>query len=83
MAAAGRAQSEAGRSIAITRSSMMKHPVVLIGVGEMGGVFGRGLLKLGHPVFPVIPSMPAWAAVHRHVWRARSAMAMRLGWSCR
>jgi hypothetical protein len=33
---------------------MMKHPVVLIGVGEMGGVFGRGLLKLGHPVFPVI-----------------------------
>lgn len=32
----------------------MKHPVVLVGVGEMGGVFARGLLKLGHPVFPVI-----------------------------
>ncbi|MCG6897723.1 MAG: hypothetical protein LJE61_05375 [Thiocapsa sp.] len=32
----------------------MKHPVVLVGVGEMGGVFARGILKLGHPVFPVI-----------------------------
>ncbi|NCA69526.1 MAG: hypothetical protein EOM91_05340 [Sphingobacteriia bacterium] len=31
----------------------MKGPIVLIGVGEMGGVFARGLLKLGHPVFPV------------------------------
>lgn len=32
----------------------MKSPVVIVGVGEMGGVFARGLLKLGHPVFPVI-----------------------------
>ncbi len=31
----------------------MKKPVVLIGVGEMGGVFARGLLRLGHPVFPL------------------------------
>ncbi len=31
----------------------MKQPVVLIGVGEMGGVFARGLLRLGHPVYPV------------------------------
>lgn len=31
----------------------MKSPVVLIGVGEMGGVFARGLLRLGHPVHPV------------------------------
>ena len=31
----------------------MQQPVVVIGVGEMGGVFARGLLKLGHPVFPV------------------------------
>lgn len=30
----------------------MKNPVVLIGVGEMGGVFARGILKLGHPVYP-------------------------------
>lgn len=32
----------------------MKEPVVIIGMGEMGGVFSRGLLKLGHPVFPVV-----------------------------
>jgi hypothetical protein len=31
----------------------MNDPVVLIGVGEMGGVFARGLLRLGHPVHPV------------------------------
>ncbi len=31
----------------------MKKPVVLIGVGEMGGVFARGLLRHGHPVFPL------------------------------
>ena len=31
----------------------MKKPVGMIGVGEMGGVFARGLLKLGHPVYPV------------------------------
>ncbi len=31
----------------------MKHPVVLVGIGEMGGVFARGLLRIGHPVHPV------------------------------
>ena len=31
----------------------MREPVVLIGVGEMGGVFARGLLRAGHPVYPV------------------------------
>ena len=31
----------------------MKEPVVLVGVGEMGGVLARGLLRLGHPVHPV------------------------------
>lgn len=31
----------------------MKKPVILIGVGEMGGVFARGFLRLGHPVYPV------------------------------
>ena len=30
----------------------MKDPVVLIGIGEMGGVFARGLLRAGYPVFP-------------------------------
>lgn len=30
----------------------MKDSVVLIGIGEMGGVFARGLLRAGHPVYP-------------------------------
>jgi ketopantoate reductase len=32
----------------------MESPVVLIGIGEMGGVFARALLRAGHPVYPVI-----------------------------
>jgi ketopantoate reductase len=32
----------------------MESPVILIGIGEMGGVFARGLLRAGHPVYPVI-----------------------------
>jgi ketopantoate reductase len=32
----------------------MQSPVVLIGIGEMGGVFARALLRAGHPVYPVI-----------------------------
>ncbi len=35
----------------------MKKPVVIIGMGEMGGVFARGLLKRGHPVYPVTRNM--------------------------
>jgi ketopantoate reductase len=31
----------------------MKSPVILIGIGEMGGVFARALLRAGHPVYPV------------------------------
>ena len=31
----------------------MKKPIILVGVGEMGAVFARGFLRLGHPVFPV------------------------------
>ncbi len=30
----------------------MKEPVVIIGIGEMGSVFARGILRLGHPVYP-------------------------------
>ncbi len=36
---------------------IMKKPVVIIGIGEIGGVFARGLLRLGHPVYPVTRSM--------------------------
>lgn len=32
---------------------MAKKPIVVIGLGEMGSVFARGLLRLGHPVYPV------------------------------
>lgn len=32
----------------------MDKAVVVIGIGEMGGVFARGLLRTGHPVFPVV-----------------------------
>ena len=32
----------------------MKNPVVVVGVGEMGSVFARGFLRLGHPVYPVV-----------------------------
>lgn len=32
----------------------MKKPVVIIGVGEMGGVFARGFLRLAYPIFPVV-----------------------------
>ncbi len=35
----------------------MKKPVALVGIGEMGGVFARGLLKYGHPVYPVTRDM--------------------------
>lgn len=31
----------------------MKNPVVIIGIGEMGSVFARAILKLGYPVYPV------------------------------
>lgn len=31
----------------------MNKPLVIIGIGEMGGVFARGFLKSGHPVYPV------------------------------
>lgn len=35
------------------RSLTVEAPIVIVGMGEMGGVFGRALLTAGHPVFPV------------------------------
>jgi len=35
----------------------MKEPVIIIGMGEMGGVFARGFLRLGHAVYPVTRKM--------------------------
>ncbi|UCE88211.1 MAG: hypothetical protein JSW10_07505 [Pseudomonadota bacterium] len=31
----------------------MKEPIIVIGIGEMGGVFTRGFLRTEHPVYPV------------------------------
>ena len=39
-------------------ADVMKDPVVVIGVGEMGGVFARGFLRLGHAVYPVNRATP-------------------------
>ncbi len=35
----------------------MKKSIVVIGMGEMSGVFTRGLLRVGYPVFPITRSM--------------------------
>lgn len=35
----------------------MKAPIVIIGMGEMGGVFARGFLRAGHPVYPLTRDM--------------------------
>lgn len=35
----------------------MKQAVVVIGIGELGAVFARGLLRSGHPVYPITREM--------------------------
>ncbi len=35
----------------------MNKPVVIIGIGELGGVFARAFLRNGYPVYPVTRSM--------------------------
>ncbi|MBE9515358.1 MAG: hypothetical protein IME93_00120 [Proteobacteria bacterium] len=35
----------------------MKSPIIMIGAGEMGGVFARGILKAGYPIYPVTRDM--------------------------
>jgi hypothetical protein len=37
----------------------LKPPVVIQGIGEMGGVFARGFLRAGHPVYPVTRDVAA------------------------
>lgn len=32
----------------------MNESIIVIGVGEMGSIFARGLLRSGHPVYPVL-----------------------------
>ena len=42
----------------------MNDPVIIIGIGEIGSVLARGLLRAGHPVYPVTRGMPL-ADAHR------------------
>ncbi len=35
----------------------MKNPVVIIGLGQIGGVFAKGFLSAGYPVYPVTFNM--------------------------
>lgn len=39
-------------------STSFAQPVALIGIGEIGGVFARGLLRSGRPVYPITRDMP-------------------------
>ena len=41
----------------------MKSPCALIGIGEIGGVLARGLLRTGRPVFPITRAMPLTATL--------------------
>ncbi len=38
-------------------NDVLKQPIVVIGIGEIGSVFARGFLRLGHPVYPVTRGM--------------------------
>lgn len=51
----------------------MKEPVVVIGIGELGAVFARGLLRRGHPVHPVTRDMDM-AAVAAELPQPRLAL---------
>lgn len=44
----------------------MQTPIVVIGVGEIGGVMARGFLRAGHPVFPVTRSVPMDVAIRHY-----------------
>ena len=35
----------------------MQAPIVIIGMGELGGVFARGFLRCGYPVYPITRQM--------------------------
>lgn len=44
----------------------MKESIIVIGLGELGSVFARGLLKTGHPVFPVTRNMSVESVAKNH-----------------
>jgi len=51
----------------------MSEKVVLVGVGEMGGVFARGILKNGFPIYPVTRTMNM-NEVHKKVLNPKSVV---------
>jgi ketopantoate reductase len=36
----------------------MRRPIAIVGLGQLGGTFGQGLLRLGRPVLPVLRGDP-------------------------
>ena len=44
----------------------MRNPVVIVGIGEMAGVFARGFLCCGYPVYPITRKMEM-ATEARHI----------------
>lgn len=42
----------------------MQPPIVIIGIGEMAGVFARGLLRCGHPLIPILRHMDLEQKAH-------------------
>jgi hypothetical protein len=43
----------------------MNPPIVIIGIGELAGVFARGFLRNGYPVFPITRDMDISAAYQK------------------
>lgn len=44
----------------------MKESIIIIGLGELGSVFARGLLKSGHPILPVTRDMNIESIAQAH-----------------
>lgn len=43
----------------------MNDPIILIGIGEIGGVLARGFLRTGHPVYPILRDTDLELASHQ------------------
>lgn len=43
----------------------MRDPIVIIGIGQMGGVLARAFLSAGHPVYPILRSTPVAHVVEK------------------
>ncbi len=43
----------------------MKSPIVIIGIGELGGIFAKAFLRSGHPVYPVTRNLSLSDVAHK------------------